>query len=160
MKPLLFKSTKCLLNNKAPVAVLRSGFVVSKSCPVLGASPDARIIDKGCSICFRLGKVKCPYTKFHVTPLEACSDPNFFMVKVNDSECRLKRDHEYYAQVQGQMGVTGAKWCVFIAYTSKGLYVERIPCDPLLWQNFRTELLNHYFTHFIQSAAEDYQKPS
>ena len=45
---------KFMLNNKTPVAVLRSGFVVSKSCPVLGASPDARIIDKGCSICFGL----------------------------------------------------------------------------------------------------------
>ena len=88
------------------MTVLRSGFVVSKSCPVLDSSPDARIIDKGCSICFGLGEVKCPYTKFHVTPLEACSDPNFFMEKVNDNECRLKRDHEYYTQVQGQMGVT------------------------------------------------------
>ena len=31
---------------------------------------------------------------------------HFFMEKVNDIECRLKRDHEYYKQVQGQMGVT------------------------------------------------------
>ena len=148
---------KFMVNNKTPVTVLRSGFVVSKSCPVLGASPDARIIDKGCSICFGLGEVKCSYTKFHVTPLEACSDPNFFMEKVNDSDCRLKRDHEYYSQVQGQMGVTGAQWCDFIVYTSKGLYVERIPFDPAFWQNLRRELLNYYFTHFIQFAADDYQ---
>ena len=148
---------KFMVNNKTPVTVLRSGFVVSKSCPVLGASPDARIIDKGCSICFGLGEVKCPYTKSHVTPLEACSDPNFFMEKVNDSDCRPKRDHEYYTQVQGQMGVTGAQWCDFIVYTSKGLYVERIPFDPAFWQNLRRELLNYYFTHFIQFAADDYQ---
>jgi len=30
----------------------------------------------------------------------------------------------YYAQVQGQIGVTGAKWCDFITYTSKGIYIE------------------------------------
>ena len=149
---------KFMFNNKTLVTVLRSGFVVSKSCPVLGASPDARIIDKGCSICFGLGEVKCPYTKFHVTPLEACSDPNFFMEKGNDNECRLKRDHEYYTQVQGQMGVTGAQWCDFIVYTSKGLYVERIPFDPVFWQNLRQELLNYYFTHFVQFAADDYQQ--
>ena len=77
---------KFMFNNKTPVTVLRSGFVVSKSCPVLGDSPDARSIDKGCSICFGLGEVKCLYTKFQVTPLEACSDPNFFMEKVNDNE--------------------------------------------------------------------------
>ena len=73
---------------------------------MLGASPDAKVIDKGCSICFRLAEVKCPYTKFNVTPLDACSDPDFFMEKVDDTHCRLKRDHAYYAQVQGQMGVT------------------------------------------------------
>ena len=132
--------------------------MVSKSCPVLDASPDARIIDKGCSICFGLGEVKCPYTKFHVTPLEACSDPNFFMEKVNDNECRLKRDHEYYTQVQGQMGVTGAQWCDFVVYTSKGLYVERIPFDPVFWQNLKRELLSYYFTHFVQFAADDHQQ--
>ena len=32
----------------------------------------------------------------------------------------------YYAQVQGQIGVTGAKWCDFITYTSKGIYIEKL----------------------------------
>lgn len=104
-----------------------------------------------------MGEVKCPYTKFHVTPLDACSDPNFFMEKINDKECRLKRDHAYYAQVQGQMGITGSKWCDFIVYTSKGLYVERIAFDPDYWKNLQTELLTYYFLHFIKFAAEDYQ---
>ena len=70
--------------------------------------------DFGCSLCSGLAVVKCPHTKFHVTPLEACSDPTFFMEKVSDTECKLKRDHPYYAQVQGQLGVTGAKWCDFM----------------------------------------------
>ena len=43
--------------NNTPVTGIKSGFVVSKTCPVLGASPDARIIDKGCSICLGLGEV-------------------------------------------------------------------------------------------------------
>ena len=72
---------KFMFNRKTPVAVLKSGFVVSKSCPVLGASPDAKVVDFGCSLSFGLAEVKCPYTKFHVTPLEACSDPTFFMEK-------------------------------------------------------------------------------
>ena len=99
---------KLMFNRKTPVAVLKSGLVVSEAFPVLGASPDAKVIDFGCSICFGLAEVKCPHTKFHVTPLEACSDPNFFMEKISDTQCRLKRDHAYYGQVQGQMGVTGA----------------------------------------------------
>ena len=109
---------KFMFNRKTPVAVL-------------GATPDAKIVDFGCSVCFGLAEVKCPHTKFHVTPLDACSDPTFFMEKTSENKCRLKRDHAYYAQVQGQMGITRAKWCDFIVYTSKGLYVERIAFDAV-----------------------------
>ena len=147
---------KFMFKRKSPVAVLRSGLVISKSCPVLGATPDAKVVDFGCSICFGLAEVKCPHTKFNVTPLEACSDANFFMEKISDTQCRLKRNHAYYAQVQGQMGVTGAKWCDFIVYTGKGLYIERIPFDATFWQNLRTELLQYYFEHFLKFAAADF----
>ena len=145
-----------MFNRKTPVAVLRSGLVISKSCPVLGATPDAKVVDFGCCLCFGLAEVKCPYNKFNVTPLEACSDANFFMEKISNTQCRLKRDHAYYAQVQGQMGVTRAKWCDFIVYTGKGLYIERIPFDATFWQNLRTELLQYYFDHFLKFAAADF----
>ena len=52
--------------------------------------------------------------------LEACEDPTFCCEAVN-GQCRLKRDHAYFAQVQGQMGVTGASWYDFIVYTKKGI---------------------------------------
>ena len=148
---------KFMFTRKTPVAVLKSGFVVSKSCHVLGASPDAKVVDFGCSLCFGLAEVKCPYTKLHVTPLEACSDPTFFMEKVSETECKLKRDHPYYAQVQGQLGITRAKWCDFIVYTGKGIYIERVPFDATYWQNLRTELLQYYFEHFLKFAAADFQ---
>ena len=76
---------KFMFNGKTPVAVLNSGFVVSEAFSVLGASPEAKVIEFGCSICFGLADVKCPHTKFHVIPLEACSDPNFFMEKISDT---------------------------------------------------------------------------
>ena len=73
-----------------------------------------------------------------VTPLEACEDPTFCCEAVN-GQCKLKRDHSYYAQVQGQIGVTGASWCVFIIYTKKGISVERIAFDPVYWAELRHE---------------------
>ena len=79
------------------------------------------------------------------------------MEKVDDTHCRLKRDHAYYAQVQGQMGVTGAQWCDFIVYTSKGMHVERIAFDPNYWRTLRNQLLQYYFEHFIKFAAVDIQ---
>ena len=86
------------------------------------------------------------------------SDSNFFMEKISDTECRLKRNHPYYAQGQGQLGVSGPKWCDFIVYTSKGINVERIAFDPVFWQNLRTELLDYYFKHFLKFAATDCQQ--
>ena len=53
--------------------------------------------------------------------------------------------------------VTGAKWCDFIVYTSKGMYVERIAFDPNYWQTLRNQLLQYYFEHFIEFAAVDIQ---
>ena len=65
----LMEYEKFIVNRKTPVTVLKSGFVVSEAFPVLGASPHAKVIDFGCSICFGLAEVKCPHTKLHVTPL-------------------------------------------------------------------------------------------
>ena len=56
--------------------------------------------------------------------------------------------YTYYVQVQGQMGVSGAKWRDFIDYTRKGIYIERIVFDPVFQQNLRTQLLDYYFEHF------------
>lgn len=92
--------------------------------PILGASPDAKVIDPGCLETFGLAEVKCPYKVANVAPIDACSDPKFCMEKTGTVTCQLKKNHEYYAQVQGQMGVTGCRWCDFILYTRKGIYTK------------------------------------
>ena len=56
---------------RRPVNVLKSGLVVSIDAPYLGASPDGKVIDSGCLMPFGLLEVKCPETKFLVTPLDA-----------------------------------------------------------------------------------------
>ena len=99
-----------------PVQVFRSGLVVYKKEPVLACSPDGKVIDPGCTKQLGLVEIKCPETKFLVTPLEACSDSNFCCENI-DGKCKLKVTHPYHAQVQGQMGITGAEWCDFVVYT-------------------------------------------
>ena len=121
-----------------PVTVFKSGFVVSMACPILAASPDGKVIDHSCSKPFGLVEVKCPFSKFHVRPLDACADESFFAENVN-GQPRLKRGHQYYFQIQGQLAVTGASWCDFVIYTSKGMSVERITFDPQFW-----DTLNEY----------------
>lgn len=62
---------KFMFNRKSPVSLLKSG-LGSNRYPLLGATPDAKIVDYGCSVCLGLGEVKCPHTQSHVIPL----DPN------------------------------------------------------------------------------------
>ena len=74
----LMQYQKYMFSTRRKVQVLKSGFVVCQDLPILGASPDAKVIDTGCRDTYGLAEVKCPESKFRVTPVEACSDPNFF----------------------------------------------------------------------------------
>ena len=80
-----------------PVKVLKSGLFVSK-ISFLGCSPDAKIIDLSSKDSFGIGEVKCPSSKFNVTPLDVCDDPNFYMKKKN-GKASLKRGHVYVCYV-------------------------------------------------------------
>ena len=139
---------------RRPVNVLKSGLVVSIDAPYLGASPDGKVIDSGCLMPFGLWEVKCLETKFLVTPLDACSDSNFFLENQN-GELKLKRNHKYYTQVQGLLGVTGARWCDFVVYTSKGMSIKRIPFDDEYWKTLKGTLNSYYFNHFLSQATRE-----
>ena len=75
--------------------------------------------------------MKCPETEFLVTPLEACSDPSFCCQKI-DEKCKLKVTHPHYAQVQGQMGITGAEWRDCVVFKKRGISIESLPSSPVL----------------------------
>ena len=89
-----------------PVSVFKSCLVVSMASPFFAAASEGKVIDHGCSKPFRLVEIKCLYSKFHVSPLDACADESFFAENVNEKP-RVKRGHQYFFQIQGQPGVTG-----------------------------------------------------
>ncbi|CAH3181347.1 unnamed protein product [Porites lobata] len=126
--------------------------------PFLEASPHGKVIDRGCSKPFGLVEVKFPYTKFHVSPLEACADESFFAENVNGKPSAnvLKREHQYYFQIQGELGNTGASWCDFVIYTNKGMSIERITFNPQFWDVLNEGLKNSYFKHFIAPASVEF----
>ena len=97
---------------------------------------------------FGLLEIKCPSSKFAVTPLDACSDKNFYL-ESTENKPTLKRTHVYYDQIQGQMGLTGANWCDFVVYTKAGLHIERVRFDQEHWEQLREKLCERYFSHFL-----------
>ena len=139
-----------------PVSVKQYGFFVSPKLYILGCSPDGKVIDINAvsnGDPFGLLEIKCPSSKFTVTPTDACSDPNFCLEIQGDTP-KLKKNHEYYDQVQGQMGLTGAKWCDFVVYTKVGISVERITFDQDHWEKLREILCSFYLAHFLPVAAK------
>ena len=70
-----------------------------------------------------------------------------------DGKPFLKRGHIYFDQVQGLMGISGARWCDFIVYTSKGLSVDRIKFDQDYWNTLCGKLCDYYFKYFLPVAA-------
>ena len=145
---------KYMNDRSIPVEVYRSGLVVYKKEPVLACSPDGKVFDAGCSKPFGLLEVKCPETKFLVTPLDACSDASFCCQNIG-GKCKLKVTHPYYAQIQGQMGITGADGCDFVVFTKKGMSIERVSFDPQYWHELEGKLLYYYCTHFIKFAIAE-----
>ena len=70
--------------------------------------------------------------------MEACDDVNFSCSMV-DGVPKLRTDDKqgYYAQIQGQLALSGLPWCDFVMYLSGSgsLSVERIRFDPTYWNN-------------------------
>ena len=128
------------------------GFVVDKTSPWLGASPDFLIHDSSevgePSSALGLGEIKCPYSKRENTIDEACDDNNFFLSKV-DGKVLLKRNHSYYYQVQGCLATLELKWSDFVVFTKKDLHIERIYFDKELWEKTMLPQLSEFYFEYL-----------
>ena len=95
---------------------------------------------------------KCPFTLGNLTPKEGCADPNFYCHLVNGKP-ELKKDHPYYYQVQGQLGLTGLKWCDLVVFFQKGSIIQRIKFDELFWKSM-IDKLTKFYQHVMLEAFE------
>ena len=91
---------------------------------------------------FRFLEVKCPYSYKDRTPKEACEDSKFCCkFDPSTAQLRLKESHNYFSQVQGQMG---RPWCDFVVYTKQGISVQRIKFDKQFWDELVPKLESFY----------------
>jgi len=119
----------------AGLTVKESGLIVSTEHVFLGCSPDGLVHCSHCKDSMGLLEIKCPAAmKWRMsTPEECCADKSFFC-SLNNGVVTLRHDHKYYYQVQGQMGVSGRRWCDFVVWTCMGISVERIEFNPVMWE--------------------------
>ncbi|XP_038055353.1 uncharacterized protein LOC119727497 [Patiria miniata] len=98
-------------------------------------------------------EVKCPYSARDMTVAEAVDgNPNFYMAKSGNG-LQLKKTHQYFHQVQGQLMVTGAPFCDFVVFTSKDIHVERIVPDTAVWEAMLSKLALFYKEHVTPFLA-------
>ena len=100
-------------NYMQPLQILDCGVVISPKMPWLCSSPDRKVIDRDFG--FGLVEIKCPCTLRNLRPEDACKDPSFYC-EIVEGKPRLKREHDYYYQTQGQRGI-----CDFVVFFQKGI---------------------------------------
>ena len=115
------------------------GFFICEDHPFLGATPDGTVYDpSNSSYPFGFLEVKCPYSHRDRSPAEACAIPGFCSqlgtLPDGSKQVMLRRNHPYFAQVQGQMAVGRRAWCDFVIYT-KSISIKRIYFDEDYWLN-------------------------
>ena len=128
---------------KTGLQVHHCGIFLSWENSFLGASPDGVLVgdDKE----FGILEVKCPYKhRLNAIP-DACKDNNFHLELV-DGQAQLRKTHDYYFQVTGQLAITEAAFCDFVTWTCNDLHVVRVYLDSQLWGEMLKKVKDFYYT--------------
>ena len=103
-----------------------SGFVISHQYPFIGASPDGLV---SCLCCGPgLLEVKCPFNCKSVSLADAAESAKFCLELI-DGKMQLKSTHTFFYQVQAQLLVCEAKYCDFVVWSEKDLFIQRVLPD-------------------------------
>ena len=110
------------------------GLVVMKTRPYIAVSPDLKV---KCNCCGEgLVEIKCPYSIKETIP---SADNLDYLVEIND-KVSLKKNSNYYFQIQGQMAVTETAYTDFFVFTTHGNLLERTERDPSFWADLLMKL--------------------
>ncbi|KAK3755143.1 hypothetical protein QZH41_020564 [Actinostola sp. cb2023] len=127
------------------------GLFIDDHNQYLGASPDLLL---ECSCCEKgVLEIKCPLSAANEIPTP---DNLTYLVSIND-QVTLKKKHQYYAQIQGQMAIAKRDWCHFLVYTQKGYHLETIQFDEDYWLTLLDSLTWFYVHHLAPAIFKSYR---
>ncbi|XP_062585783.1 uncharacterized protein LOC134247430 [Saccostrea cucullata] len=124
------------------------GLVINPLFSFLAATPDGKICLDGQT---GVLEIKCPFSVRNLLISEAVQLPNFCLQASGDSY-QLKKNHDYFFQIQGQLMVTGTSFCIFVVYTKKDLFIEKIPRDPSFMKEMFDKLANFFLEHALSKV--------
>ena len=116
------------------VRVEEPGVMVLQPYPFISVSPDLEVI---CSYHGRgVVKIKCLTSLVGKVP----SIENYQHLELSDGQIKLKRNSEYYFQIQGQMAVTERTHYDFFIFSFAGNAPVPLDFDEKFW----LEMLHHF----------------
>ncbi|XP_078372649.1 uncharacterized protein LOC144656291 [Oculina patagonica] len=131
------------------VKVEEVGLLQSKEKPFLAASLDRIVTNLITKEKWGM-EIKSPLSKAGMRVEDACKNKNFFLEKLSDGMIRLKRNHDYYIQVQGQLYAASnlaLKGIIFVVYFGEEmpLFIENIHFDGSRWNDELLPRLEYFF---------------
>ncbi|KAK3098705.1 hypothetical protein FSP39_022243 [Pinctada imbricata] len=97
-------------------------------------------------------EVKCPFSARNLTIEAAITSCKGFCLEIQThngkASYRLKQDHHYYDQVQGQLHILNKSACDFVVWTTKDIAIVRILQDAM-WTPNMEKLDDFYFSKLL-----------
>ncbi|KAF4514112.1 UNVERIFIED_CONTAM: hypothetical protein B566_EDAN019091 [Ephemera danica] len=135
------------------------GLVINPKIPFLGASPDRLIKVNGevCSV-----EIKCPFKLFDKkqTIKNAYNNADFYInIDISTNTPFLKKNHEYYSQVQGQLLICNLKTAYFVVFVPpKDIEWLRVHRDEEHISTMLQSLQELYQSHFVSYFTKELQE--
>lgn len=119
--------------------IIQCGLFIDLNNPFLCTSPDGLVGDNG------LIEIKCPYSARSASNLEEVSKVhNIGLRYKSDGEAFLPTNHRYFYQIQGQLAITGRKWCDLYFWCPNDTVIIRIAKDEAFWGKILPKLKSFY----------------
>jgi len=85
-----------------------------------------------------------------MTPEEGIRSKKIKYMEEINGAFYLKKNDNYYYQVQGQLNITGRMFCYFVVWTPLGLIVDKIQKDIAFWKKAEAKLSKFYIKHMLR----------
>ena len=128
------------------------GLVINPQFPFLGASLDSFVtLCDGSEVSHGVVEVKSLVKLAHLTPEEAGMTGKTFYRYISETGLvEIDKKHTYYLQIQGQLFVSGLRWCDLVIWTPVDVRIHRINRETLEWWTPKlAKLANFYFRHML-----------
>lgn len=121
--------------------VTSCGLFIDAEYPFLAASPDGLVGNDA------LIEVKCPVAgiKEGISILEGVKNKKINFLSIKENKLELKKNNNYYYQIQGQLHITQRNLCYFVAWVPNDIFIQIIKRDDEFWELNMLEKLKSFY---------------